>query len=107
MSLESLGASCKQAVKASLPTSPDNVLVLPFDLCGDYAELEKAAAAADAAFDGAGVDYLVHNAGAQTSAARCLMQCCPLHWLGKWEYVWLLVCVCCVQGPASTPWQKT
>ena len=52
-----------QRVKASLPTQPDNVLVLPFDLCGDYTELEQAAATADAAFGGAGVDYLIHNAG--------------------------------------------
>jgi NAD(P)-dependent dehydrogenase (short-subunit alcohol dehydrogenase family) len=46
-----------------LPTQPDNVLVLPFDLCGGYDVLEQAAAAADSAFGAAGVDYLIHNAG--------------------------------------------
>lgn len=44
-------------------------VVLPFDLCGSYADLERAAAAADAAFDGAGVDFLVHNAGEANSIA--------------------------------------
>ena len=53
-----------QEVKANLPTPPENVLVLPFDLCGSYSDLEQAAAAADSAFGGAGVDYLMHNAGA-------------------------------------------
>eukprot|EP00955_Chlamydomonas_euryale_P085144 364058-Chlamydomonas_euryale.AAC.6 len=53
-----------QAVKASLPVPARNVLVLPFDLLGDGDAIAKAAAAADAAFDGAGIDYLVHNAGA-------------------------------------------
>ena len=38
--------------------------MLPFDLLGDFKELEEAAAGAAAAFGGAGVDVLVHNAGA-------------------------------------------
>ena len=38
--------------------------VLPFDLLGNFKELEQAAADAAVAFDGAGVDVLVHNAGA-------------------------------------------
>lgn len=37
--------------------------VVPFDLLGDEAELTAAANAAAAAFDGFGVDFLVHNAG--------------------------------------------
>lgn len=38
--------------------------MLPVDLCAPFESLHEAAVAADAAFDGAGVDYLVHNAGA-------------------------------------------
>ena len=37
--------------------------MLPLDLCAPFAELHVAAAQADTAFGGAGVDYLVHNAG--------------------------------------------
>jgi hypothetical protein len=55
--------ACMQKVKASLPVPKENVLVLPFDLCGGDEAIEKAAALADAAFGGAGVDYLIHNAG--------------------------------------------
>ncbi|KAI7846257.1 hypothetical protein COHA_000237 [Chlorella ohadii] len=40
-----------------------DVVLLPLDLVGDSAGLEAAAKAAFAAFDGAGVDYVVHNAG--------------------------------------------
>ena len=39
------------------------VLVLPLDVTSEPAKLTAAAEEADAAFDGAGVDYLVHNAG--------------------------------------------
>ena len=55
----------KQEVKAACggKHGPEGIVVLPFDLCGDAAKLEEAAGAADAAFGGAGVDYLVHNAG--------------------------------------------
>jgi NAD(P)-dependent dehydrogenase (short-subunit alcohol dehydrogenase family) len=52
-----------QAVKRELASVTRDVLVLPLDLTGDAAGLEAAAAAADRAFDGAGIDYLVHNAG--------------------------------------------
>ena len=38
-------------------------MVLPLDITAPTAELHGAAVAADNAFDGAGVDYLVHNAG--------------------------------------------
>ena len=50
------------------------MLLLPFDLLGQYEELDAAAAAADAAFGGSGVDYLVHNAGVQpcTGASVCV-----------------------------------
>lgn len=39
------------------------VVVLPLNVCGGPPALEAAAEAANAAFDAAGVDYLVHNAG--------------------------------------------
>lgn len=52
-----------ERVKASLGLGNDRVLIIPFDLCSDFSELEKAAAAADDAFGSAGVDYLIHNAG--------------------------------------------
>ena len=45
--------------------------VLPFDLLGNYRELEQAAAGAAAAFGGAGVDVLVHNAGALLKRHLC------------------------------------
>ena len=55
------------------------VEVLPLDLCAPYAELHAAAVAADAAFDGAGVDYLVHNAGAWgVPAAPMAVLCGPV-----------------------------
>ncbi|KXZ46596.1 hypothetical protein GPECTOR_42g807 [Gonium pectorale] len=66
--LSSRDASKLQNVKSSLGLADDRVVVLPFDLCSEYSELEKAAAAADAAFGGAGVDYLIHNAGASQHA---------------------------------------
>ncbi len=37
--------------------------MLPFDLTGSDEQLAEAVRKADAAFGGAGVDYLVHNAG--------------------------------------------
>ena len=55
-----------EAAKKSIPS--DDVLVLPFDLCGSDSELEKAALAADSAFSGSGIDYLIHNAGASQHA---------------------------------------
>jgi NAD(P)-dependent dehydrogenase (short-subunit alcohol dehydrogenase family) len=58
-------AWCFQDVKGKCKGghAPEDIVVLPLDVCGDAAELNAAAKAADAAFDGAGVDYLVHNAG--------------------------------------------
>lgn len=41
----------------------DQILILPFDLCGPYSDLEAAAHSADQAFEGAGIDYIIHNAG--------------------------------------------
>lgn len=61
--LSSRDAAKLERVKACLGLPDDRVVVLPFDLCSDYMELEKAAAAADQAFEGAGIDYLIHNAG--------------------------------------------
>ena len=66
-----------QGVKASLPTQPDHVLVLPFDLCGSFDTLEKAASTADSAFGAAGVDYLIHNAG---QASKLCQSCYPVLW---------------------------
>ncbi|GLI66405.1 hypothetical protein VaNZ11_010166 [Volvox africanus] len=66
--LSSRDASKLERVKVSLGVLDERVLVLPFDLCSDYTELEKAAAAADSAFGSAGVDYLIHNAGASQHA---------------------------------------
>ena len=54
-----------QAVKAQCAArSGAEAEVLPVDLTAPFEALHEAAVAADAAFDGAGVDYLVHNAGA-------------------------------------------
>ena len=50
-----------QAVKASCGAAAGNVAVVPFDLCGSYEDIEKAAKKADEAYGG--VDYLIHNAG--------------------------------------------
>ena len=38
-------------------------MVLPLDICSPTSQLHEAAVEADNAFDGAGVDYLIHNAG--------------------------------------------
>eukprot|EP00877_Chromochloris_zofingiensis_P006070 jgi/Chrzof1/1716/Cz10g18120.t1 len=46
----------------------DQILILPFDLCGPYSDLEAAAHSADQAFEGAGIDYIIHNAGASQHA---------------------------------------
>lgn len=46
-----------------------SIICLPIDLTGHPEELETAASAAFAAFDGAGVDYIIHNAGASQHAA--------------------------------------
>ena len=50
-------------------TSAENILLLPIDLTGPAHALETAAETAFSAFDGAGVDYVVHNAGASQHAA--------------------------------------
>jgi NAD(P)-dependent dehydrogenase (short-subunit alcohol dehydrogenase family) len=55
---------------------PSAVLVLPFDLLGSEADLQKAAQAADAAFGGAGIDYLIHNAGAAAQWQLSGYSCC-------------------------------
>jgi hypothetical protein len=39
------------------------VKLLPLDLCAPASQMHEAAVKADSVFDGAGVDYLVHNAG--------------------------------------------
>jgi NAD(P)-dependent dehydrogenase (short-subunit alcohol dehydrogenase family) len=59
------GARGAQAVQARCRAAAPGgkVEVLTLDLTAPYAELQAAAALADGAFGGAGVDYLVHNAG--------------------------------------------
>ncbi|CAL5222280.1 g4619 [Coccomyxa viridis] len=44
-------------------------MVLPLDICSPTSQLHEAAVEADNAFEGAGVDYLIHNAGASQHAA--------------------------------------
>jgi NAD(P)-dependent dehydrogenase (short-subunit alcohol dehydrogenase family) len=53
--------ACLQAAQQA--GSSIQVEVLPLDLTGPFQQLEAAAAAADSAFGGRGVDYLLHNAG--------------------------------------------
>lgn len=45
-----------------------DIVLLPLDLTGPQASLEDAARRADEAFGGAGVDFLIHNAGASQHA---------------------------------------
>ena len=56
---------CVQRVQAACNDrqSCGGAMVLPLDITAPTAELHGAVVAADNAFDGAGVDYLVHNAG--------------------------------------------
>lgn len=56
-----------QRTRACCP-KPNDVLVLPFDLMDSAERLQAAAKAADQAFGGAGVDFLIHNAGASQHA---------------------------------------
>lgn len=58
-----------QKTRASCPR-PSDVLVLPFDLMDSTQTLQEVAKAADEAFGGAGVDFLVHNAG-EGARIRC------------------------------------
>ena len=58
-------------------------IVLPLDITAPAAELHGAAVAADNAFEGAGVDYLVHNAGQYISlCSRHEDVCILIHQLG-------------------------
>lgn len=56
-----------ERVKASLsgPSVPDRVVVLPLDIAAGVEVLKEAVSKAEAAFDGVGVDYMVHNAAYQ------------------------------------------
>lgn len=56
------------------------VEVLALDLTAPYSELQAAAALSDGAFGGAGIDYLVHNAGVphtcmHTAQGSCILGC--------------------------------
>ena len=63
-------SACLQRVQAACleQQSCAGVTLLPLDLCAPASQMHEAAVKADNAFDGAGVDYLVHNAG----EASCL-----------------------------------
>lgn len=61
-----------EAVKAKC-VGAAAVEVLPFDLTGGEEALKEAVAQAEAMFGGAGVDYMVHNAGA---SQHCLAEEC-------------------------------
>ncbi|KIY95436.1 hypothetical protein MNEG_12525 [Monoraphidium neglectum] len=65
-SLEKLQRA-KEACAGGRAAAPEIVL-LPLDVEGPQAALEAAAKEADAAFGSAGVDFLVHNAGASQHA---------------------------------------
>lgn len=56
MRLQQVGAACTEAYGSE-------VEVLPLDVCAPFSELHSAAVRADAAFEGAGIDYFIHNAG--------------------------------------------
>lgn len=67
--LSARGEDRLKRVKAALVGAhASEALVLPLDVTAPPEALEAAAAAADAAFGGAGVDFLVHNAGASQHA---------------------------------------
>lgn len=55
---QAVQARCRQVAQDAV------IEVQTLDLTSPYAELQAAAALADGAFGGAGIDYLVHNAGA-------------------------------------------
>lgn len=58
---QAVSRACKEASEGA------EVEVLPVDLCGPFSQLHEASVRADDAFEGAGVDYLVHNAGRSAS----------------------------------------
>lgn len=53
-----------ERVKASLsgPNVPEGVVILPMDIAAGVEALQEVVKKAESAFDGAGVDYMVHNA---------------------------------------------
>ena len=61
--LETVKSTCLQH------TSAENVVLLPLDLTGPADALDQAAEQAFSAFNSAGVDYVIHNAGASQHAA--------------------------------------
>ena len=80
--LHSSGKCCSQAVQARCRevAKGGKVEVLALDLTAPYSELQAAAALSDGAFGGAGIDYLVHNAGVphtcmHTAQGFCILGC--------------------------------
>jgi dehydrogenase/reductase SDR family member 7 len=61
--LEAVKATCLEHISA------ENIVLLPLDLTGPPEALDQAAENAFSAFNSAGVDYVVHNAGASQHAA--------------------------------------
>ena len=61
--LERVKASCRKSI------SEDDIVLLPLDVTSNSEEIEAAASRAFEAFDGAGIDYVVLNAGASQHAA--------------------------------------
>ncbi len=62
--------ACLQRVQAACMDREGcaGAMVLPLDICSPTSQLHEAAVEADNAFEGAGVDYLIHNAGMLTVA---------------------------------------
>ena len=63
---QAVQARCRQVAQDAI------VEVQTLDITSPYAELQAAAALADGAFGGAGIDYLVHNAGAPAWPCPCV-----------------------------------
>eukprot|EP00878_Enallax_costatus_P028471 GHUV01030755.1.p1 GENE.GHUV01030755.1~~GHUV01030755.1.p1 ORF type:complete len:242 (+),score=58.72 GHUV01030755.1:199-924(+) len=57
-----------EKVKKACRTDPKHIVILPFDLLDTPDKIEAVAAEANAAFGGAGIDYIINNAGASQHA---------------------------------------
>jgi NAD(P)-dependent dehydrogenase (short-subunit alcohol dehydrogenase family) len=62
-----------QKVASSCGAAACDVAVLPLDLCGEEQQLLVAAQQADELFGGAGVDFLIHNAGGLLLCCRAVL----------------------------------
>jgi hypothetical protein len=101
--LQSVGRACEGVREGT------QVEVLPLDLCGAFSELQEAAARADDAFEGAGVDYLMHNAGEPQENFHSFLQNVHLkQTLPKgWCLILSAIGLASAQVPASMPqWRR-